>query len=73
MNAPFIRVIAPKMRIAFTLHELEGHPLAEVAELMEATVVATKTRVFRARQRIDAAARKDPVLKSFVQGEEDPT
>ncbi len=58
-----------KQRIAFTLHELEGHSLAEVAASMDATLVATKTRVFRARQRIETAARKDPVLANFVASE----
>lgn len=58
-----------KQRIAFTLHELEGHSLAEVAACMEATLVATKARVFRARQRIEIAARKDPVLANFVSTE----
>lgn len=55
-----------KQRLAFTLHELEGYPLAEVAGLMDATLVATKTRVFRARQRLESAAKKDPVLRAFV-------
>lgn len=58
-----------KQRIAFTLYELEGYSLAEVAERMEATLVATKARVFRARSRIEAAARKDPVLAGFIGGE----
>jgi hypothetical protein len=36
---------------------------------MDATVVATKARVFRARQRIETAAKKDPVLRGFLEGE----
>ncbi len=55
-----------KQRIAFTLFELEGNSLADVAATMESSVVATKARVFRARQQIEALARKDPVLASFV-------
>lgn len=56
----------PKQRIAFTLHELDGHSIAEVATMMEATVVATKARVWRARQQIEARARKDDVLRAWV-------
>ena len=55
-----------KLRVAFSLHAIEGRPLAEVAELMDATLVATKTRVFRARRQLEERARRDPVLASFV-------
>ena len=55
-----------KQRMAFTLHVIEGMPMADVASAMEATVVATKTRVFRARHFVESAARKDALLKSFV-------
>ncbi len=61
--------LEPKQRLAFVLQELEGNTVAAVAEMMDATVVATKARVFRARQRIDAAARKDPVLRGFLEGD----
>ncbi|MDB4936240.1 MAG: polymerase, sigma-24 subunit, subfamily [Labilithrix sp.] len=59
--------IDPKQRIAFTLHALDGHSLADVATMMESTLVATKARVWRARQHIEARARKDEVLRAFVQ------
>jgi DNA-directed RNA polymerase specialized sigma24 family protein len=55
-----------KQRIAFTLFALDGHSLAEVATMMDATLVATKARVWRARQQIEARARKDEVLHAFV-------
>lgn len=55
-----------KQRLAFTLHAIEGMPLVDVAAAMEATVVATKTRVFRARLFVESAARKDALLKGFV-------
>ena len=58
----------PKLRVAFTLHAIDGRPLSEVAKLMEATLVATKTRVWRARNQLEARALKDPVLASFVNG-----
>jgi RNA polymerase sigma-70 factor (ECF subfamily) len=59
----------PKQRLAFTLHVIDGRPLSEVAELMEATLVATKTRVLRARRSIVKRARRDPALASFVPAE----
>jgi RNA polymerase sigma-70 factor (ECF subfamily) len=58
--------IEPKQRIAFTLHALDGHSLVEVAAMMEASVVATKARVWRARQQIEERARKDEVLRALV-------
>lgn len=61
-----------KQRLAFTLHVIEGMPVADVASAMEATVVATKTRVFRARHFVESAARKDALLASFVGREPAP-
>jgi RNA polymerase sigma-70 factor (ECF subfamily) len=58
--------LEPKQRIAFTLFALDGHTLAEVATMMDATLVATKARVWRARQQVEARARKDEVLQAFV-------
>jgi RNA polymerase sigma-70 factor (ECF subfamily) len=53
-------------RLAFTLHEIDGRPLAEVAELVGSSVAATKLRVWRARKRIEAVAAQDPVLHEFM-------
>jgi RNA polymerase sigma-70 factor (ECF subfamily) len=53
-------------RLAFTLHEIDGRPLAEVAELVGSSVTATKLRVWRARKRLEAAAAADPVLREFL-------
>lgn len=60
--------LEPAQRIAFTLHKLDGKPLHEVAQLMEASVVATKLRVFRARRSIERRAKHDPLLCEFVVG-----
>jgi RNA polymerase sigma-70 factor (ECF subfamily) len=54
-------------RLAFTLHEIDGRPLAEVAELVGSSVTATKLRVWRARKKIETAAAADPVLREFLQ------
>jgi RNA polymerase sigma-70 factor (ECF subfamily) len=53
-------------RLAFTLHEIDGRPLSEVAELVGSSVTATKLRVWRARQKIEAAAAEDPILREFM-------
>lgn len=56
----------PKMRIAFALAVIDGLPLAEVATLTESSLVATKTRVWRARRELMKRAQKDPVLASYL-------
>jgi len=58
--------LSPAARLAFTLHEIDGRPLAEVAALVGSTVTATKLRVWRARNRVQAAASADPVLAEFI-------
>lgn len=58
--------LSPAARLAFTLHELDGRSIAETAELVGASLTATKLRVWRARQRIEAAAAADPVLREFL-------
>jgi RNA polymerase sigma-70 factor, ECF subfamily len=59
----------PVQRMAFTLHVIDGRPLSEVAEIMEASLVATKTRVWRARRELERRARRDPILASFLPDE----
>jgi hypothetical protein len=50
------------------LHELDNKPLKEVAVLMQASLVTTKVRVFRARRNIEMRAGNDPLLREFVVG-----
>jgi RNA polymerase sigma-70 factor, ECF subfamily len=56
----------PKYRIAFTLHVIEGLAQEEVAALMSASTMATKTRIWRARREVDRRAREDAVLGTFL-------
>ena len=58
--------LGPASRLAFTLHEIDGRPLAEVAALVGSTVTATKLRVWRARKKIEQAASADPILREFI-------
>jgi len=53
-------------RIAFALHVIDGRPLREVAAITEASLVATKSRVWRARREINKRASKDPALAAFL-------
>ncbi|MBA3454135.1 MAG: RNA polymerase sigma factor [Deltaproteobacteria bacterium] len=59
--------LSPAARLAFTLHEIDGRTLAETASLVGSTVTATKLRVWRARNKIEAAAANDPVLSEFLE------
>jgi RNA polymerase sigma-70 factor (ECF subfamily) len=58
--------LPPASRVAFALHEIDGRPMAEVAEVTSASVTATKLRVWRARRTLEAAAARDPVLREFL-------
>jgi len=58
--------IEAKQRIAFALAVIDGLPLAEVAQLTESTVVAVKTRVWRARKDLMKRAHKDAVLSTYL-------
>src|SRR5262249_15342079 len=54
-------------RLAFSLHEIDGRPIAEVAELVGSTITATRRRVWRARRRVQEAAAADPILSEFIE------
>jgi RNA polymerase sigma-70 factor (ECF subfamily) len=56
----------PKHRIAFALAVIDGLSLAEVAEITESSVVAVKTRVWRARRELMKRASKDPILSTYL-------
>jgi len=58
--------IDPKQRVAFALHAIDGRPLREVADMTESTLVATKTRVWRARKEINRRAATDPLLQGYL-------
>lgn len=58
--------IDPKHRIAFALATIDGRSMAEVAALTETSIVAAKTRVWRARKDLMKRAAKDEVLQSYI-------
>lgn len=61
--------LSPDQRIAFALFEIDGRSLEEVAAVTGVTVVAAKNRVARARHKVWDAARRDPVLASYLSDE----
>lgn len=62
-----------KHRIAFSLHVIDGQSIRDVADLMESSITATKTRIWRARKELDKRAAKDPLLSDFLGGKETGT
>jgi RNA polymerase sigma-70 factor (ECF subfamily) len=59
----------PTLRLALTLHVIDDRPVAEVARMMDASVVATKTRVWRARRHLEKCAVRDAALAAFLSPE----
>jgi RNA polymerase sigma-70 factor, ECF subfamily len=68
--AVHLAAIAPKKRLAFLLHVVDGHPMEEVAALMNASRTATKSRVFWARRELVRRARRDPSLRGWLSDDE---
>lgn len=58
--------LGPASRLAFTLHEIDGRPVAEVARCVGASVTATKLRIWRARRALERRAAADAVLAEFL-------
>nr|HEX4313491.1 sigma-70 family RNA polymerase sigma factor [Kofleriaceae bacterium] len=59
--------IGATKRLAFVLHVVEGRPVAEVASMMSASAVTTRSRVMWARRALIARLRKDPALADLVE------
>jgi len=62
--------IETKQRIAFALHVIDGRSMQNVADMTESTLVATKSRVLRARKRIAKLATRDPYLARYLSEQE---
>jgi RNA polymerase sigma-70 factor (ECF subfamily) len=56
-----------RRRMAFQLHCLEGKPMREVAEILDITPQAVKSRVFQARRELLRKAATDPYLREFLE------
>lgn len=55
-------------RIAFALRFIEGMELTEVAAVCEVSLATIKRRLARAEKRFVAAAGRDPVLRTWLEG-----
>ncbi len=58
--------IKPNKRIAFILWALEGMEPAQIAELMDASVSATRSRIYHAQRELKAMAARDPYLREAL-------
>ena len=66
-----LQELRPALRVVFIMHDIEGHPMKEVAEALELTVAAAKTRSLRARlylrERLTAYFKKDLGVRCELQ------
>lgn len=62
-----LAAIAPKKRLAFILHVIDGRSIEEVAEVMDATVFATRSRVLWGRRALMAKLRRDPLVADLAE------
>jgi RNA polymerase sigma-70 factor (ECF subfamily) len=65
-----LSAIGPERRIAFVLHVVEGRPIEEIAQIVGASRVAVKSRIFWARRALMASVRRDPALSELALREE---
>lgn len=61
-----------KKRVVFILHELEGLPAAEIAEIVGAPVLTVRTRLFYARQELAELMRQEPTLCALAEESDGP-
>ncbi len=58
--------LSRKRRVAFALFELQGHSIAESAEIAGVSAPVMKSRIFFARREIVKKAGQDPYLGPFL-------
>lgn len=59
--------VAEPKRVAFLLWAVEGLPPAEVADAMQASLSATRSRIFYAQKELLALAQRDPYLREWLE------
>lgn len=59
--------LSEKKRMVLVLHDLEGMPAAEIAEVVEAPIMTVRTRLFYARRDLYAMFAEEPTLASLAQ------
>lgn len=60
-----LKQLAPKKRAVLELHDLQGLHAARIAEMVGAPILTVRTRLFYARQDIEALARGEPALAEY--------
>lgn len=65
VHAILAGVSEPK-RVAFLLWALEGMPIPDIATSMQASVPATRSRIFYAQKELSCAAKADPYLLEWL-------
>jgi RNA polymerase sigma-70 factor (ECF subfamily) len=65
-----LAALGPERRIAFILHVVEGRPIEEIAQIVGASRMAVKSRIFWARRTLMARARRDPELRELAPQED---
>jgi RNA polymerase sigma-70 factor (ECF subfamily) len=59
--------LTPEKRIAFVLWAIEGNEVADIAEVMGASISATRSRIFYAQKELKALAAADPYLSELLE------
>jgi RNA polymerase sigma-70 factor (ECF subfamily) len=62
-----LETLSEKKRTVLVLHDLEGMPAKEIAEVVDAPVLTVRTRLFYARKELYAAIAADPRLRPAVE------
>jgi RNA polymerase sigma-70 factor (ECF subfamily) len=65
-----LAAMKPHYRIAFALFSIDGRSLKEVAEATGVSLIAAKSRIWRARRLLNTAARADAVLAAYLSNAE---
>ena len=60
----------PDLRIPLALRELEAMELSEIAEACDCSVSTVKRRLARARKAFERLAKKDPILRDWLEEED---
>lgn len=63
--------LSPDKRIAFVLWALEGKDVETIAELVSASVPATRSRIHYAQRELKAHAARDPYLRELLEDGDD--
>lgn len=66
----YLAEVAEPKRVAFMLWALDGMAVEQVAAVMEASVPATRSRIFYAQKELKARAALDPYLAEWLHGDE---